>query len=64
MGGCFLFGTFLFGNFYVEGWGMGATGIGYTQNYEVLGDFSFFLAVICFIMALLEPKRVKEKNGK
>ena len=57
LAGLFLFGTFYFGNFYAEGWGMGATGMGYTQNYEALGDFSFFLSIICFIMAWLEPKK-------
>ena len=57
MGICFLFGFLLFGNYYAEGWGMGATGMGYTQNYESLGEFSFFLGMICFIMAWLEPKQ-------
>jgi hypothetical protein len=55
--GLFLFGAYLFGNYYAGGWGMGTTGIGYTQNYEVLGNFSFFLAIVCLIMGLLEPKQ-------
>lgn len=67
LAGLFLFGTYLFNNYYAGAWAYGgATGIGYTQNYEVLGDFSFFLAIACFIMGFLEPKQknleLKEKR--